>query len=166
MRQEELKRVLSLARRLYDIVSEHSGDYWCGYTQINSPRMDVRLARQLVGQAESPSSETVSPDQWGKVLTVLIRLPHYNIRVTSDPEGVVEAAKAQEVQWLECVRPRMVLRCRINYLVWLSGQLIVQAVHSVLFYLTTLLCLVGILFAGMTTDSFSQFLLGVPSFIA
>lgn len=143
--EEKLKTTLLLVRRLYDIVSDHSGRFWCGYN--DSPRMDTSIARQAVSDAEFANPKGISDEQWDNMLKVLIRLPHYNIRITNlkDKE---EVTSSLEASWLECTRPRMVLRCRIYYLAWRSVQLVVQAVQTVIFYLTTLACLAGILFAG------------------
>ncbi|KAG5452454.1 Inner nuclear membrane protein Man1, partial [Clonorchis sinensis] len=154
LHQGDLDEALPVLGIAYDILSRYAGEYHCGTTKLDSPRMSSSAAMRLVEHEwqthTAPSDHEVSfPNIWRNVLFVVIHVGRVHFKLVAydlygnelDPKSKPTPGPNDVVQ-LESIQPFFSGLCRMRF--WVSW--LAQMCVTVFWIVMTLVLVIGILF--------------------
>ncbi|KER32150.1 hypothetical protein T265_01766 [Opisthorchis viverrini] len=154
LHQGDLDEALPVLGIAYDILSRYAGEYHCGTTKLDSPRMYSSAAMRLVEHewqthTASPDRDVSFPNIWRNVLFVVIHVGRVHFKLIAydlygnelDPKSKPTPGPNDVVQ-LESIQPYFSGLCRMRF--WVSW--LAQMCVTVFWTVMTLVLVIGILF--------------------
>ncbi|TGZ74536.1 hypothetical protein CRM22_000883 [Opisthorchis felineus] len=154
LHQGDLDEALPVLGIVYDILSRYAGEYHCGTTKLDSPRMSSSAAMRLVEhewQTHTAHSdrEVSFPNIWRNVLFVVIHVGRVHFKLVAydlygnelDPKSKPTPGPNDVVE-LESIQPYFSGLCRMRF--WVSW--LAQMCVTVFWTVMTLVLVIGILF--------------------